>query len=269
MLLRPRSIAFSVVLLLMIVILSLPRNLAGSLKMTMQDWFLPLFGLRNSGQTVVRAAANAVTPREALLKRIAQLEQTNQVLHLQSFQFEEIQRENNRLRDQLGVLRQYPWKLKLAHVTGRDPANWWKSIHIDLGWRDGLRPNLTVLVPGALVGRVGEVGYNRAQVFLVGDPSCRVSVTILETRESTGIIIPPSGEDFADSMVGLAFLSRNSEIKPGQKVVTSGQGGVFPKGIPVGLVVDSRAVENGLYQEARVKLAVDSKQLEEVWVIMP
>jgi rod shape-determining protein MreC len=70
------------------------------------------------------------------------------------------------------------------------------------------------------------------------------------------------------SLVELSYLSRNSGLKPGQKIVTSGLGGVFPPGITIGHLVDLRAVEYGLYTEARVKLTVNLNELEEVWVMV-
>jgi rod shape-determining protein MreC len=68
--------------------------------------------------------------------------------------------------------------------------------------------------------------------------------------------------------VELAYLSRNVELKPGQLVITSGLGGIFPAGLPVGSIADLRNVD-GLYAEARVKLAVNFSALEEVWVLIP
>ena len=65
----------------------------------------------------------------------------------------------------------------------------------------------------------------------------------------------------------LKYLPRNSQVKPGSTVVTSGQGGIFPKGIPVGTVGDVRQVGYELYTAARVKLAVDPSRVEEVWVV--
>ncbi len=67
----------------------------------------------------------------------------------------------------------------------------------------------------------------------------------------------------------LSYLPRTSSLKPGQNVVTSGLGGIFPKGIAIGKVVDARPVEFGLYVEARVKLAANLNALEEVWVLLP
>ena len=57
-------------------------------------------------------------------------------------------------------------------------------------------------------------------------------------------------------------------MKPGQKVVTSGEGGIFPAGIPIGQIVDSHPVEFGLYTEARVKLSANLGALDKVWVLL-
>jgi len=69
--------------------------------------------------------------------------------------------------------------------------------------------------------------------------------------------------------VQLGYLSRASALKPGQAVRTSGLGGIFPKGILIGQIVDFHTVDYGLYTEARVKLAVNLNLLGEVFVKMP
>ena len=178
-------------------------------------------------------------------------------------------RENERLRALYGWTKVSPWKVKLARVIARDPANWWRNIHIDLGQRDGLRTDLPVLTADGLVGRVAEVGEARSRVVLVGDPNCRVAALALEGRVAVDNGVISGGSSVVDpSLVELSYLSRNSGLKPGQMIVTSGLGGVFPKGIPIGHLVDFRSIEYGLYTEARVKLAVNLNQLEEVWVMV-
>jgi rod shape-determining protein MreC len=69
--------------------------------------------------------------------------------------------------------------------------------------------------------------------------------------------------------VQLTYLPSSANVKSGQTVVTSGLGGVFPRGIPIGQVLDSRSVEYGLYTEARVKLSANLGSLEQVWVLFP
>jgi len=71
------------------------------------------------------------------------------------------------------------------------------------------------------------------------------------------------------SLVELSYLASNANLKPDQVVVTSGLGGIFPKGIPIGRIADSRSVEYGLYTEARVKLDANLGSLEQVWVVFP
>ena len=87
-----------------------------------------------------------------------------------------------------------------------------------------------------------------------------------ETRD-TGII-GASGPLDAE-FVELGYLSRGANLKPAQDVVTSGEGGIFPPGIPIGKIVDVQAVDYGLRAEARVKLAANLNALEEVWVMFP
>jgi rod shape-determining protein MreC len=93
-------------------------------------------------------------------------------------------------------------------------------------------------------------------------------VLIEETRDQ-GIIGPDSGDPLDDSIIDVTYLSRNAVISPGHRVITSGLGGIFPKGIPIGQVLDSRSANFGLYREARVKLSANLSQLEEVLVLVP
>jgi rod shape-determining protein MreC len=214
-------------------------------------------------------AGNAIVPRRELLKQIDQLQKENQEQRFRLQQADATAQENSRLRQYFNLPQQVPWKLKIARVVARDPANWWHTIKIDAGSRDGVATNSPVLTAeGYLVGRVSDVGFAHSQVVLLGDPDCRVSVLIEETRDN-GVIASASSSQLDNTIVDLGYLSRNSVIKPGQRVVTSGLGGIFPKGILIGQIVDSRTVEFGLYNEARVRLAVKMNSLEEVFVKLP
>lgn len=269
MLKRPHYIALTLMVLFTGVLLNLSERAASQIKLAVSHFFLPLFGVAGSAHHLTERALNQIAPRSTLLQQLDQLRLTNEILRARAVQGEEILRENHRLRDLVGWQRQAPWPLKLARVVGRDPANWWRSLHIDLGQRDGIITNLTVRTAEGLVGRVSQVGYNRSHVVLVGDPHCRVSVMVQETGETTGIIGPSETELLDNQFAFLTYLPRNSNVKPGHKVLTSGQGGVFAKGIPVGEIIDTEIAENGLYLSARVRLAADFNRLETVWVILP
>lgn len=266
---RPHYIALGAVILLTVAALKLPNRTAQQLKLAISGLFLPLFGLAGTVNQAADQAAQAVVPRKDLIRDLERLRQENRELRLRLGQGEETARENARLRQYVGWARQFPWRTKLAHVVARDPANWWRTIKIDVGLRHGVSPHSAVLSPeGFLVGRIAEPGFTQSQVVLLGDPDCRVSVMIEETRD-TGFIAPASSSPLDNILVEASNLSRHSPLRAGQRVVTSGLGGVFPKGIVVGQIVDFRSVDYGLYQEARVKVAARLNALEEVWVILP
>jgi len=267
MLKRPQYIALSLMVLLALIVLNLPSQTAAKLKLAIGSLFLPLFGLAGSSQQLAAKAADALLPRQELLRQNDQLRRENQQMRLRGFQTEEALRENNRLRDLLGWQRQAPWRLKLARVVARDPANWWRTVRIDLGSRDGARESLPVLTTDGLAGRISAAGLTQSQVVLLGDPNCRVSAVVENSRRDTGVIGPASPLD--STLVTLGYLSGAAELKPGQRVVTSGLGGIFPKGISIGKIVDVHPVESGFYHEARVKLTANLSTLDEVWVLMP
>jgi len=268
MLKRPQYIVLGLVVVLAVILLNLPGQTAARLKLAIGSLFLPLFGLAGAGQQTAAKATEALLPRSELARQNASLRRENEQLRLQTMQAEETARENDRLRQQLGwQLRQRQWKLKFAHVVLRDPANWWRTAQIDLGSRDGVRENLAVLTSDGLVGRVSSVSLTRSQVVLIGDPNCNVAALVQNETRDAGVI--SSGGPFDNSLVELRTFSGNVNLKPGQKIVTSGLGGIFPAGISIGKIVDSRAVEYGLYTEARVKLDANLGGLEEVWVLWP
>jgi len=258
-------LALGAVVFVAVVLLSLPTRATSRLKLAVGSWFLPLFGVANAGQQLPADLADSVLPRRELLKQIDSLRRENQQLKEQQIQTTAVARENDQLRNLLGWQKQAPWKLKLANVVMRDPANWWRTIQIDLGSRDGIQTNQPVLTDAGLVGRVSTVSYVSAQVVLIGDPDCRVSALVENSTHDMGILSASGPLD--NSLVQMNYLSSSANLKPGQNVLTSGFGGVFPKGIPIGKIVSAQTIEYGLATEASVKLDANLGALEQVWVL--
>lgn len=265
MLKKALYILLGVAVLWVLIALRLPSRVATQFKLAAGSLFLPLFGVAGSSQQLVHKAGGVVVARSDLLAENERFRREIQELRIQAVRTAELERENEQLRRHAGFARHAPWKVRLAHVIARDPANWWRSLWIDLGRRDGLRPELAVVVPEGLVGRVADVAETRARVVLLGDPTCRVAARIGEAREHGVVSAATSVLD--GSLVGLGYLSKNDRLKSGQLVETSGLDGVFPAGLRIGHVVDVRALDYGLSAEARVKLLVNLNALEEVWVI--
>lgn len=262
---RPYYIALAIVVVVTAVLLKLPGRTASGLKLAISGLFLPLYGTADSTRKVVEKSTDSLLPRSVLTDQIAQLQKENQELRIRTAQFEAVMQENARFRKHYGWEQKSQTKMKLARVVGRDAANWWRTIRIDMGLRDGVTTNSAVFTAEGLVGRVSEAGYTHSQVTLLGDPDCRVSVIVEDSRDQ-GVIAPTSSSPLDPSLVDLVYLPRSSQLRAGQRVFTSGQGGVFPPGLFVGTLVDYRTVGYGLYHEARVKLAVRMNALEEVWV---
>ncbi|MGC8828445.1 MAG: rod shape-determining protein MreC [Verrucomicrobiia bacterium] len=264
---KKRSYIIVLVFILAIVVIRyLPVDISSRLKLIVGSVFVPLFGISSGIQNATETITKSIIPSDLLSSRLKQLQDENQQLKIQLMQLQNVLQENSILRSNLNWAALSQWKLKPARVIAREPSLWWRGVQIDVGSKDGIRPNLPVITAEGLVGRVSEVGLTRSMVVLLGDQKCRVSAIVPEANDC-GIIAPSQAGLFNGKYIDLIYLTRGNELKPGQSVYTSGLGGIFPKGIPIGKIVDIRSAE-GLYLEARVQLAANLNSLDVVWVIV-
>ncbi len=198
-----------------------------------------------------------VKSRRDLDRQNRQLRAENEILRQQVRALTEAGNENLRLIHLLNLTEHTGFKTIAARVIGRDAGNWWKSIQIDRGSRDGLRENLAVLNADGLIGKVVNVTPGEARVLLLIDPNCKVSALLQDSREP-GVVAGTQ----------MTYVDRNAKIKPGENVITSGLGGIFPKGILIGTVVKAGLNRQGMYQDLELKPAADFRRLEEVVVIL-
>jgi rod shape-determining protein MreC len=265
MLRRPHYIASALVAVLILILLNLPAQTTAKLKLGIGSVFLPLFGVSGSTRELAGRSVDTLVPRGELLRQRDSALRENQELRLLIQRLEPLEQENARLRELLGWQRSQRATLKPARVIGREPSNWWRTVQIDIGSRQGVRENLPVLTPQGLAGRISSVSPTFSQVVLLGDPNCKVAARV-DNPGRDGGIIGPAGPLERD-LVELSYVSRSADLKPGQMVRTSGDGGVFPRDIPIGTIVDSHPVEYGLYTVARVKVAANLGALDEVFVL--
>jgi rod shape-determining protein MreC len=232
-----------------IIFLGQPTALSGKLRMIFVQLSTPFVRL---GDYIP-----AVKSRRDLDRQNRELRTENEVLRQQVRALTEAGNENVRLTHLLKLTEHTGFKTIGARVIGRDAGNWWKSIQIDRGSNDGLRENLAVLNADGLIGKVVNVSRGEARVLLVIDPNCKVSALLQDSREP-GVV---AGNQ-------MTYVDRNAKIKPGEPVITSGLGGIFPKGILIGTVVKAELNRQGMYQDIEIKPAVDFRRLEEVVVIL-
>jgi rod shape-determining protein MreC len=207
-----------------------------------------------------------VHSRRLLAKQNEELRQDNDGLRQQVRALSETGRENLRLLQLLNLKEHTAYRNITARVIGRDASNWWKSIQIDRGINDGVRNDMPVLNADGLIGKTISVTRGEARVLLLVDPNCKVSAFLQDSREP-GVV---SGVESAFTpRCVMTYVNRNAKIKQGEVVVTSGLGGIFPKGILVGAVTRTQLnKQTGMYQDVDIKPAVDFHRLEEAIVIL-
>jgi rod shape-determining protein MreC len=262
---KKRYILLAIVAVIAFVLLNLPANTAARLRLAIGSQFLPFFGLANVSRDVAGSTADLVLSKGELIRQNELLRRENDQLKLIGLQANQLAQENARLSQSVGWQARAPWRVKLARVVLRDPANWWSTVQIDAGSQHGIKPNMPVMTIEGLVGRVSAVGLTRSQVVLIGDPNCRVAAQVENEARDNGVTGDAS--PLERELIQLNYLARNAVIKPGQRVSSSNLGGNYPSGIPIGAVVDAKQVDYGLSTEARVKLFASLGSLEEVWVI--
>ena len=174
--------------------------------------------------------------------------------------------ENERLRTMIGYqhsARQFD--LVAARVIGRESETWSSMIVIDRGTLNGIQNDMPVVTPQGLVGRVVEAGPNSSKVQLILDPRSSVG-TIVQRAESrvTGIV---QGDMDNPTMPQMVNIPKNADVVEGDVIVTSGFGGIYPKGIIVGLVSSLKNDDGGLLKIGVLESAVDFQKLEDVMVI--
>src|SRR6267143_1761795 len=167
------------------------------------------------------------------LKSLEQLERENASLQVENRELRatnqglrDAENEVNRLRHALNYRERSVFKLLAAEVIARDSSSWWRTLTINRGRRDAIETDMPVVTDVGLVGKTTTVSDTISVVLLISDESCRVAVSVEGSREQ-GIV---SGERVTGGLTpvfDLNFLSKQADLKPGQKVYTSGVGGVF------------------------------------------
>jgi len=209
------------------------------------------------------ALIGAQKKNDVLTKRVAKLE--GELIY--SVELEE---ENKRLRDLLAYHDSFPYTTIVARVIANDPKAEFKSITINRGNKDGVKPLMSVVGPKGLVGRVGKVGSRFSQVLLIIDPNSTVDVLVQRSR-ARGLVIGTARRTELRPgyyLSRLEYLRRVSDVSDGDVVVTSGFDQVFPPGIPVGTISGLTKSRYGVFREATVVPFENMAELQEVLVLL-
>lgn len=192
----------------------------------------------------------------------ASLRGENEQLRVQTLQAGETREENTRLRRLLVLRDRLPLATVTGEVIGREAGGWVRSLTVNRGRGDGIAQQTPVIMPEGLVGRVVQVHRGAAVIQLLNDPASTVGAVVQRTR-TAGLV-----EGDAGGAVRFKFMARDgASVAPGDLVVTSGLGTLFPKGLPVGRVVKIEDKGSALFHFAVLAPAVDFSRVEEVLLV--
>ncbi|NLM52017.1 MAG: rod shape-determining protein MreC [Firmicutes bacterium] len=220
-----------------------------------------------------------VTVKEfaATLKNFRQLKQENEELRQKlaeaitlEARLNELRKENARLRRMLELKEATTYDLIAAEVIARDPARWFDTVTINKGSIHGVREKMAVITTDGLIGNILAVTPTTAQVLLLTDSRRGVAVAAMVQRSrepgEVGVVENDPGKP---GLLRIKDLPREANILPGDTIISSGLGGVFPKGFVIGYVLETGVDELGLTQYATLQPAANFNRLEEVFVVVP
>ena len=148
-----------------------------------------------------------------------------------------------------------------AQVMGRDATNRYRAIILNKGESDGIKPDMGVVTPAGVVGRVVKTTWASSVVLLVTDPSNAIAGLVQRTRDE-GVV-----EGTQEGLAQMKYIPLLSTVRDGDRVVTSGLVGDFPRGLMIGTITRIDKQEGALFQSAELRPEVDISRVEEVLVI--
>ena len=223
--------------------------------------FSPFFQTANAISRTVQKTGSGINrfwdlyaSHDALSQHVAELEQ-------KQARMVELEKENERLRMLLDFKKQIPYKTLAARVIAWDLVPWRKTILIDKGSKQGVKKKMAIVNAEGLVGRVVEVAPFNARVILLIDPESRVSSIFQDSRD-LGV-----AEGDGSTLLRVTHIDRQSSVKVGDRILSSGLGGVYPKAIPIGTVEMVGTEKESLELFATARPFVNFSKLEEVLCI--
>lgn len=186
-------------------------------------------------------------------------------------ELEFVQGQNNQLREaavatqRLEAILDFKQKsipdMVAAQVIGRDATNWYRGIILNKGEQDGVHAEMGVVTPAGVVGRVVKATSSSSVVLLMTDPNNAIAALVQGTRDE-GIV-----EGTRNGRARMKYIPLLSTVHPGDRVITSGLTGSFPRGLAIGVMTHIEKEEGDLFRSAELEPEVDMTKLDEVLVI--
>jgi rod shape-determining protein MreC len=217
--------------------------------------------------TLVKDFFSSIEKNRELKEELAQVKKLLEQYEKSQYEYEELRRENERFRRLIGVQSGLEYETVIAEVIAKSPQNFYKTLIVNRGRSSGIDNFMPVVAyqneGKCVVGKIIDVQQFSARIQPLTDQSSYVGAMLMDSRYS-GIL---QGQSPVSDLCLLQYIDRQAELNYGDLVVTSGMGGVFPKGIAIGEIVSASKQQYGVFQEALVLPLVDFGRLEEVYII--
>jgi rod shape-determining protein MreC len=216
--------------------------------------------------TLTLDSANDVVDHYLLVAEVSEenerLKQEIDKLIRQNNELREELRQRGRVGDLMEYQKEHQLKSIVAKVIGQDATQWARVVFINKGTQDGVKENRAVVTNTGVVGHVIQAGLNTSKVMLIVDG--RSSVDTLFSYDRVSGIVVGTGMEFCE----MKYVPITAEVNVGDQVLSSGLGGVYPKGLVVGTVISITKATQGLFQEISIAPSADFGRLEEVLVLL-
>lgn len=169
---------------------------------------------------------------------------------------------NQRLEQLLDMKKSVKEPTVAATIIGEDVTSWFRTLVINRGSSSGIREGMAVISADGVVGQTVKVSPSTSRVLLLTDHASGISATIQRSR-ARGVVKGKS-----EMLCTLEFTTREEDVKVGDTVMTSGIGGIFLKGLPIGEVTMVKRGEYGIFQTVSIRPSVNIPHLEEVLVVL-
>ena len=248
---RKSFLKWAIAVAALLLLFNLPGGCTARIKGIFKDPVSPVETFFIKTAHSLKAGADTVRGFGGVMEKNSRL--SEEVIYLQAklVGLENLEQENRHLQDQLDFYKRQKHTLIPCQVTARTISGWWQSMRLDKGRTQGVETGRAVISPDGLVGRTDEVSAYTAEVLLISDPACKVSARVSRTGSFglvTGLGVNAQGYPVAR----MQFIHKDSPVRAGDAVVTSGLGGVFPKDILIGYIETVGMEEAGLYQYADI-----------------
>jgi rod shape-determining protein MreC len=259
-----KNFVINILVIISISLLTIPESITNNIKVTIAS---PLAPVQNIISQTSNFFKNGLRKLAAIAKGADEKEDMEREVFLLKNKIIKQQDVINVYKSRLEVVTEYNKNIDsnekpiMADIIGYDVSNFRKSIIIDVGKKQGVSVNDVVVFGNTLVGRISAIGNSSCRVMLVTDPASNVPSRFLKSRIQ-GIV-----QGTSKGVCMMKYVSRQTKVDESDKVISSGIGGVFPKSLYIGDVVEVKQKSASLFKDIKIMPRIDISKIEHVLVI--